>query len=71
MARNARVLKESIWLSGHTAEQVITQYLPDNYSVSGSDDDYVYITGNDYAGWTMDEYVLPRLATGNMVAEET
>ena len=30
----------------------------------------VWIEGNDVAGWTMDGYVIPRLASGNIVASE-
>jgi hypothetical protein len=30
----------------------------------------VIIAGTDYAGWTLDGYVLPRLASGLMFGEE-
>lgn len=52
----------------------VEQYLPENYSVvhispnpSGED---VVIAGEDVAGWTLDGYVLPRLASGLIWARE-
>jgi hypothetical protein len=62
----------------------IAAYLPDNYSVLGpaipfDDGDLSYIAGvsasyvvggNDSHGWTLDGYVLPRLASGLYGARE-
>jgi hypothetical protein len=50
-------------------------YLPENYRVVGSDfgdtGKPVYlIAGEDHAGWTMDDYVIPRLASGLIWATE-
>lgn len=54
----------------------IANYLPGNYRVLGMRDDsalplhirtigpHVLICGEDDSGWTMDDYVLPRLASG-------
>ncbi len=49
----------------------IAAYLPDNYQVTGvgpapEGDRYrrVHIAGEDNAGWTLDGYVIPRLASG-------
>lgn len=39
--------------------ETIERYLPGNYRVVG-----VLIEGEDNCGWTLDEYVLPRLASG-------
>jgi hypothetical protein len=48
-------------ITAHTAER----YLPGNYAVvSIGDDGSVLIAGEDRAGWTLDDYVLPRLASG-------
>lgn len=52
-------------------------YLPDNYYVQieggppwgGEEEDFL-IEGEDVAGWTLDGYVIPRLASGNIVATE-
>lgn len=52
----------------------IKPYLPDNYRITqlGSDDEgaYVMIEGEDEAGWTLDDYVIPRLASGLWWAKE-
>ena len=54
----------------------IASYLPANYSVLGrtpiraSDEVQILIGGQDRAGWTLDEYVIPRLASGLIHAEE-
>lgn len=57
---------------GHSAER-IRAYMPSNYEVvdyehnPGSrnhDDRGVLIVGRDDAGWTLEDYVLPRLASG-------
>jgi hypothetical protein len=48
----------------------VAAYLPDNYRVTGTRPDprvgwvVVIIEGEDVAGWTLDDYVLPRLASG-------
>lgn len=42
----------------------VAAYLPSNYRVIAKVDDEVVIAGEDQAGWTLDEYVLPRLASG-------
>jgi hypothetical protein len=53
----------------------VEPYLPHNYSVIGCvavDDqiDHTVIMGQDDAGWTLDGYVLPRLASGLYSATE-
>ncbi len=45
-------------------------YLPSNYSVVDSDDTTTTIEGRDHAGWTLDGYVIPRLASGLYGAKE-
>ncbi len=45
--------------------------LPGNYKVGyNSLTKQFMITGKDVAGWTMDDYVIPRLASGLIFAEE-
>lgn len=52
-----------------TAKQ-LWAYLPDNYAIAaGIDGDYL-IVGTDRYGWTLDGYVIPRLASGLIWAEE-
>jgi hypothetical protein len=50
-------------------KEEVANYLPDNYSVV-SVPDGLLIVGVDVAGWTMDDYVIPRLASGLLWAEE-
>lgn len=57
--------------STHVAGAIaVSAYLPSNYHVSGTDDAGVFITGHDNAGWTLDDYVIPRLASGLYFARE-
>jgi hypothetical protein len=46
--------------------ETVARYLPSNYTVNGTDvgEGRVLISGVDNAGWTLDGYVLPRLASG-------
>lgn len=55
--------------------RVIERYLPDNYTVvfesflpDGKSD--LIVAGEDVAGWTLDGYVIPRLASGLYFARE-
>ena len=50
----------------------VAQYLPSNYKVIHTDPNGmgILIAGEDDHGWTMDDYVLPRLASGLIVANE-
>ena len=47
----------------------VQQYLPRNYTASERNG-VIWISGRDQAGWTLDEYVIPRLASGLIFAEE-
>ena len=53
-------------------EQLATvqRYLPSNYSAMILRPGEIDITGTDIAGWTMDGYVIPRLASGLIIAKE-
>jgi hypothetical protein len=56
--------------NGVTIDRVAA-YMPSNYRVLGytdSDGTAVVIEGEDFAGWTFDDYVSPRLASGLMFA---
>jgi hypothetical protein len=63
-----------VWSIWSEKPEVIATYLPGNYKVlwSGTyiDREVVVIRGEDDAGWTLDNYVLPRLASGLHPAEE-
>jgi hypothetical protein len=58
---------------GRTVAQV-QHYLPGNFEARDFADvtlgDVILIEGYDRAGWTLDEYVIPRLASGLIVAKE-
>jgi len=50
----------------------VNAYLPANYwATFDAVRDCVVITGSDVAGWTLDAYVLPRLARASIFATET
>lgn len=51
-------------LRGSTTPQEIDRYLPANYHLVGADGSHVFIEGHDVAGWTAQDYVIPRLASG-------
>ncbi len=56
--------------TGHERCERVRAYMPANYKVTGFDTEYVYITGFDNSGWTLDGYVIPRLASGLSRCEE-
>lgn len=41
-----------------------------DYEIIGRMDDVFIIAGEDVAGWTLDDYVIPRLASGLIFADE-
>lgn len=47
-----------------STSSAIASYLPSNYEVARITADFTYLRGTDVAGWTLDGYVLPRLASG-------
>jgi len=48
-----------------TSAEAVAAYLPSNYQVVGyTADGAVLVYGHDNAGWTADDYVIPRLASG-------
>lgn len=49
--------------------ELVQQYLPSNYSAERISGDIV-ITGEDNHGWTLEGYVIPRLASGLIVVKE-
>lgn len=50
--------------------KTLEAYLPGNYEVVREAPDAFVIAGEDNAGWTLGEYVLPRLASGLITARE-
>lgn len=63
-------MKRYALIPGVEADRV-QPYLPSNYTVVGiASETDVIIGGEDVAGWTLDSYVLPRLASGLLFGEE-
>ena len=62
--RTARVMtKDSL--------STVRAYLPSNdIAERDTTTGRIFITGTDDHGWTLDGYVIPRLASGMIVAEE-
>lgn len=48
----------------------VRAYLPDNYAAYVDGNGLMIIVGKDVAGWTLDGYVIPRLASGLTIAVE-
>jgi hypothetical protein len=66
--RRARVMNSD---RGEELAHRIRAYLPRNYRLEHRlTDDEMIIVGTDSAGWTLDGYVIPRLASGLIFAEE-
>lgn len=60
---------------GARSPREVEAYLPDNYGLMESFEDeagqlVAVIGGTDAAGWTLDDYVIPRLASGSMACSE-
>jgi hypothetical protein len=55
----------------HKADlETVRKYLPANYTAEKNAFDAIVIEGEDNAGWTLDGYVIPRLASGLYYAKE-
>jgi hypothetical protein len=54
---------------GHADLDAVRRYLPSNYTAD-SDGGSIWIHGQDSLGWTLDGYVIPRLASGLYFARE-
>lgn len=53
--------------------ETVRRYMPSNYTASLCEingDTHILIKGKDNAGWTLDGYVIPRLQSGIIWAEE-
>lgn len=73
-------------LHGTTTPEVVAAYLPENYKIIsvaiGTEEEtekfsgtigkpcHAIIGGSDFHGWTLDGYVIPRLASGLIAAKE-
>ncbi len=69
----ARPLRTAVVNGGLRASlSQVRAYLPSNYEAAQNpyDDHEIVITGRDDHGWTLDGYVIPRLASGLIAARE-
>ena len=64
------VLKADSEVAACKLAKQVKNYLPANYQVVGCHGGVVTVEGHDHAGWTLDGYVLPRLASGLLWATE-
>jgi hypothetical protein len=55
---------------GNGSISTIERLLPWNYRVVETDGSIAVVEGEDRAGWTLDDYVIPRLASGLYFATE-
>jgi hypothetical protein len=62
-------MRHAVIRGGHDKLETVRRYLPSNYEAD-SDGADIFIHGTDNAGWTLDGYVIPRLASGLYFAEE-
>lgn len=62
-------LREAVVLSKDSLATV-RKYLPVNYEAFANSSGQILIWGHDRAGWTLDGYVIPRLASGLITARE-
>lgn len=65
--RKARIRRSPI---GGPTRETAANYLPANYQVTEVTPEWVYFQGYDDHGWTLEDYVIPRLASGLIWAEE-
>lgn len=68
--RNTGARLAKVTIRGRDTVHTVAAYLPGNYKVLGMQGDDVMIGGVDNHGWTLDDYVIPRLASGMMHCEE-
>ena len=58
-----------VYRSAFATLDVVKDYLPSNYTAREQGGE-ILIEGYDRDGWTLDRYVLPRLASALIVAKE-
>jgi hypothetical protein len=67
---NTNPVRRAVVRSKDSTLATIQRYLPANYEAHVNSDGFIVIEGQDSHGWTLDDYVLPRLASGLHFAEE-
>ena len=64
------MVRRQATIRGEVNPDRIARYLPSNYRLVWIEAEGWVIEGEDNAGWTLDGYVIPRLASGLIFAEE-
>lgn len=73
------MMKRYAMLTTRDSRETVERYLPSNYRVIHIEESRILpdrnqhdivIAGRDNAGWTLDDYVLPRLASGLIYGQE-
>lgn len=70
MIRQAKVYVRT---DGNPSLETVQRYLPSNYAARPAvinGDQHILIEGADMMGWTLDDYVIPRLISGLIFVEE-
>lgn len=62
--------RRALTVFGSRSLTEIQAYMPSNYEAFVNADGRVEIVGQDNAGWTLDGYVIPRLASGLIGCKE-
>lgn len=62
-------VRTAVVKGGHRDLDQVQAYMPSNYQAVEVGET-VIVVGYDHAGWTLDGYVIPRLASGLIYAEE-
>ena len=70
--RNDNPLRRAVVLcrNDRPARREVEAYLPRNYQAVGHTPSAILIQGRDDHGWTLDDYVIPRLGSGLITCKE-
>jgi hypothetical protein len=63
------IVKRYALIQGDADLRDVQDYLPSNYTATATDDG-ILISGHDHHGWTLDDYVLPRLGSALIAGKE-
>lgn len=67
--RSQTKVRKAIIRGGADSLEQVQRYMPGNYTAR-EEGGQIIIEGEDNSGWTLDGYVIPRLASGLIWAEE-
>jgi hypothetical protein len=66
---------KTIKITNYRSLEEVQRYLPEGWNAviaasTANDEDVIVAWGEERAGWTVDGYIIPRLASGLIVAKE-